>query len=156
MRKKFVISLIALVIVSTSASAMAIGGAFSLDALGGGAYGAALSLKLDDFQPVLGISARGGGGTMNIGLTADWWMYHEPLAGIISLYVGPGGYLVATGLGGDANMDIGARVPVGFQIFPIDPLEIFVELAPSLGIALSPFAFPTFGLQAAFGFRFWF
>lgn len=155
MRKKLTVLLLILVIASTSASAMAIGGAFSLDALGGGAYGAALSLKLDDFEPVMGISARAAGGTFNLGVTADWWMYHEPLAGIISLYVGPGGYL-SLGLGDATSFDIGARVPVGLQVFPIDPLEVFVELAPAIGVALSPFNFPTFGIQAAFGFRFWF
>ncbi|MBN2051654.1 MAG: hypothetical protein JW760_14480, partial [Spirochaetales bacterium] len=78
MKKKLLILVVALVIVSTSASAMAIGGAFSLDALGGGVYGAALSLKLDSFDPVLGISFRAASGQFNLGVTADWWLYHAP------------------------------------------------------------------------------
>jgi len=135
---------------------MAIGGAFSLDPIGNGAYGAALSLKLDSFPPVMGISARFSGGTFNLGLTADWWMYHAPLVGILSLYVGPGGYLSLGIGGGTANLDIGARVPVGLQIFPLEPLELFLEVAPAIGLALNPFNFPTFGLQGALGFRFWF
>ncbi len=155
MHKKLVILFLAFVIMSASASAMAIGGAFSLDPIGNGAYGTALSLKLDSFEPLLGISARASGGTFNLGVTADWWMDHAPLAGILSLYVGPGGYL-SLALGDNTNINIGARLPVGLQIFPIDPLELFLEVAPAIGISLSPLSFPIFDFQGAIGFRFWF
>ncbi len=156
MKKKIIaIAVILLVITAASSFAIGIGGAFGFDPIGSSPYSGALSLKYSDW-PLLGISASGNSDQFNLGLTADWWLYHEHLAGILNLYAGLGGYGVL-GLGNSTNFQIGARIPVGLQIFPIDVLELFLEVAPAVGVTLGDnFSFPNWGLQSAVGFRFWF
>ncbi|MCK4541155.1 MAG: hypothetical protein KAU17_02855 [Spirochaetales bacterium] len=156
MKKIVLIALVFLILSVVSVSALGIGAAYSLNFLESGTDGAAVSLKLDGL-PLLGIRFSIGTPT-SIGLTADWWMYQKPLAGMLGLYAGPGGYVnVAIPDGGDSTVDLGLRVPVGLQIFPLDFLELFIEVAPSIGIIIAdPVTFPDFGLQGAFGFRFWF
>ena len=79
-------------------------------------------------------------------------MYSMNLFDSVDLYLGPGIYVgvgKATGLG--------IRFPVGVHAFVLDPLELFFELAPALGMQLTPsFHIPTFGIGGALGFRFWF
>ena len=71
----------------------------------------------------------------------------------MDLYVGPGLYTVI----GSNVFDLGVRVPVGIHMYVIDPLELFLEIAPALGVGLSGgFEFPRFDVQGAVGFRFWF
>ena len=155
--KVIILILLMLIIASVSSFAFGIGGAFAFEPFGGTrAYnGGALSFKINDW-PLIAIQASGSDGIFNIGATADWWMYHEPLVGILSLYAGPGGYGYAS-IGNNVNFDLGLRVPIGLQIFPIEPLELFLEAAPSFGVTLGDnFDFPRFGLQSAVGFRFWF
>ena len=155
MKKTVLIGLAILMVSSFSLSAMAIGGAYSTQLLNNGAGNGALTFKLDKWDPVFGLSFGGNSDYFRLGFSADWWMYHKPLAGIVSIYLGPGLY-VNLGLGETSNVDVGARIPIGFQIFPIDPLELFIEIAPSIGLDLNPVAFPVWGLQGAIGFRFWF
>lgn len=154
--KRFVLALcLSLGLVATGASALGIGGAFSVGVLGGLPSSAMLSLKLDGVPPVLGLGISVGGGNAHIGATADWWLYHSPLAGPLGIYLGVGGYAdIDTGSGG--NFGVGARLPIGLQIFPVKPLELFLEIAPRAGITLNPFYFPSWGIQGAAGFRFWF
>ena len=157
MKKKVLLLVLALLLIaSTRSFAIGVGGAFNFSPLGSTPYnGAALSLKMNDL-PLLGISASASTNQFNIGLTADWWMYNEPLAGILNLYAGLGGY-ASVGIGSSTNLDIGARIPVGLNIFVIDPLELFLEVAPAIGVRVGDnFHFPTWGFQSAIGFRFWF
>ena len=131
---------------------MAIGGAFNLSLLGGVYPGGALTVKLPKLPMVIGVGATIGSGNVNIGITADWWLYQAPLFGIVSIYIGPGLYVAIS-----QSVQIGARIPVGFQIFIIEPLELFLELAPQIGVGIGdPVSFPEFGIMGAVGFRFWF
>ena len=116
---------------------------------GFGAANTMLSLKLDNQDFLLGIGADQNSG---LAATADWWLVQKPLEGIINYYAGPGGYL---GISSN-SVDAGLRIPFGLNIYPIDPLELFVEIAPAIGVNIDPFRFPTFGWQTALGFRFWF
>ena len=111
-----------------------------------------LSLKLDEFPAVFGLGVSIGS-SIRIGATADWWLWGMDLGDILYLYVGPGLY---ARIGG--GFDVGARVPVGLQFWVIDPLELFLEVAPAIGISLIGGAldFPDFKLQSSLGFRFWF
>lgn len=154
--KKLVLALcLSLGLVATSASALAIGGAFSVGVLGGLPSSAMLSVKLNGSAPVLGLGVSIGGGTMHIGATADWWLYHAPLGGPLYIYLGPGVYAdIQTGTGG--TLGFGLRLPIGLQFFVIKPLELFVEVAPRAGLTLNPTLFPVWGMQGALGFRFWF
>ena len=89
---------------------------------------------------------------MVIGITADWWLFQTHLVGPVRLYIGPGLFLrISTAEGSDPYF--GIRVPFGFQIFIVKAFEIFLE--PALAVQIFP-DFPTFGLQACVGLRFWF
>ena len=144
--------LIALSAVAASAGNFGIGGAFSMDILNTANGGAMLSLKVPSIPIVWGIALQGGNDNFNLGLTADWWLYQQGLAGALGLYVGPGLYVSLPD-----NVELGGRVPIGINLFPLNFLELFLEIAPTLvfysnqGISI-----PNFGLQGAFGFRFWF
>ena len=69
----------------------------------------------------------------------------------MNYYIGPGVFLNIPN-----SPLLGIRVPVGLNAFPIKPLELFVELAPAISLLAPSGVFPQFGLQAGFGFRFWF
>ena len=157
MKKRLLIVIMVLSLASMSVSALGIGGAFSFNALGTDSAipGGALSLKLDGIDPIFGIGVRAGDGILNVGFTADYWMFREHLTGMLNIYAGPGAYVNLT-LGDVTDVDLGLRIPVGLNMYPIDILELFVELAPRVGIALNPLVFPTWGIQGAVGFRFWF
>ncbi len=103
---------------------------------------------------VLGIGASFGSGYFSIGLTGDWWLWYTNLGSIFALYIGPGAYIDLRIAESGSNFGIGARVPIGLQAWVLDPLEVFFELAPTFGIKGG--TFPTFGIQGALGFRFWF
>jgi hypothetical protein len=154
MKKIIVIAFVLIVLVGFSASAgtLGIGGAFSMDTVGGLPGGALLSLKIPSIPILWGIAFQTGQDSFNLGLTADWWLYQRQLISFLGLYVGPGLYLTLPD-----NIEIGGRIPIGLNAYPLDFLELFLELAPTLvffrqdGINV-----PDFGLMGAFGFRFWF
>jgi hypothetical protein len=155
-KKIIVLCLLTVFFAVTSISALsldAIGGSFSLDVAGGGAIpGAALSLRLDNSPLLFGTGFTIGKDAFSFGFTVDYWMYHTNLGKVISMYIGPGAYISYANA-----LNLGLRVPIGFQFFPIEPLELFIELAPSIGVGLGDkITFPNFGIQTAFGFRFWF
>ena len=159
MKKILLIFIILAVAATFTVSASAIGVAFSLNSLESATGDLAITGKLSQFPPVLGLSFSLGSEATRVGLTADWWMYHKPLVGIISLYVGPGAYVNIAGNGDTTNLNLGARVPFGFQIFPFgaDPeLEIFVEIAPRLGLLIQDPITMDYGIQGAIGGRLWF
>jgi len=131
----------------------AIGGAFAFNWAGADPYGtgAALCLKFPTFPVMFGISANFNEPVM-IGVTADWWLFQTHLVGPLNLYIGPGLFLHFVAVANGA-VDFGLRIPIGFQIFIIPAFEIFLEPAVAIGILPQ---LPTFSLQAAVGFRFWF
>lgn len=158
MTKKVTALLVAVLLifaVAGSASGLAIGASYGLNLTGGTVGGGVLlSAQFDSLPFLLGLGFSGGGGSFNIGVTADWILYRAPLAGALGLYAGPGLYVDL----GNNLFDIGARIPVAIYIFPIDIIELFLEVAPTIGIGFGggTVRFPEFALQGAFGFRFWF
>jgi len=148
---------ISLGVAATAAAApkyrAAIGGEFSLGFADGLPSSVLASFRLPQFPAVfgLGFSLPENGGAGSLSVMADWWMYQDHLVEFLNFYVGPGLYF---GLGSATNF--GIRVPVGINMYPIKPLEIFLELAPTIAIYSPSGVFPDFGLQSGFGFRFWF
>ena len=130
-----------------------VGAAFFFSQNGFG--GAALNLSHPKIPgTILGLRGSFGEDVTTIGIYDDWWLYHSKLAGAISLYLGPGFFVNAMlAEEGDSSVDFGGRLPIGLRFFPIKPMELFIEIAPTLGIYPN---IPTFGLQAALGIRFWF
>lgn len=147
-RAKAVIVVIGLlVVVAASGFSLGLGLAYSLP-FGSLPSGVMFSAKLDQLPFLLGISYSLEN-TFRLGVTADWWLASGNLVSFINYYVGPGLY----GGIGNGTFDLGLRVPIGINAYPIPELELFFEIAPAI-----PF-FPNFpqpSLQGAAGFRFWF
>jgi hypothetical protein len=155
-RKVLVLALALTVFTAFSASAYtaAIGGEFALKIGDGLPNSALLSFRLPKFPPVfgLGVSIPGNGAQSSFVLLADWWLAQGNLVSFVDYYIGPGVFI---GISDSAL--VGIRVPVGIDAYPLKPLEVFIEFAPAVTlIAGENVQIPAWGLQAGFGFRFWF
>lgn len=142
---------------SASAYTAAIGAEFALSGLGNGLPGSSvlISFRLPKFPAVFGIGGtiNSNGGQSSLAILADWWLASGNLVGFLNYYVGPGVFADFASSGAYA----GLRVPLGLNAFPIKPLELFVELAPSFTIITpNSINFGWSGFQSGFGFRFWF
>jgi hypothetical protein len=125
-----------------------------------GSLGALNGFAVTGSPPVLpmvfGLTFGAGSGYFNLGITADWWLYQTRLGGPFALYAGPGLW-GAVNLGATGYGAFGARAALGLQFFPIDPLELFVEFAANIGLAISGGgAGLSWGVAPAIGGRFWF
>jgi hypothetical protein len=132
---------------------LAVGGeaALSFAGTGGLPTSAMLMLHFPRFPLMLGIGANT---TPAIGLTADYWAAEGRIVSILDWYIGIGGYLVLDL--NPADISLGARIPIGLQIWPLRrTLEIFIEVAPAVGVSLIPTGFD-WHLQGALGLRIWF
>ena len=143
--------MLALIFIGAPVFSFGIGGTFSVGVWDLPSQ-AMLSLKFDTFPAVFAMGASIGSEIFQVGIIADWWLIHANLASFLSLYIGPGLYAQIS-----SSFGVGARIPVGLQAFILDSFEIFLEIAPAIGIRIAdPIKIPAFGLQGAFGFRFWF
>ena len=130
-----------------------VGASFGIDALGGLPNQAMLSFKAPQIPVLWGLGLQVGEEEANLGLTADWWLYTTNLFSFVNLYVGPGLYAALPD-----PFELGGRVPVGLNAYPVDVFEIFLEVAPTLVVisGREGINIPDFAVQGAFGFRFWF
>ncbi|MFW5777122.1 MAG: hypothetical protein ACOCZB_07530 [Spirochaetota bacterium] len=147
-KKTLIIAFGLLVIVAASGFSLGLGLAYGLDPVGGLPQNVLFSMKFDEVPALLGLGFSFEE-PIRIGMTADWWLASGNLVSFINYYVGPGLY---AGIG-ENIFDIGLRIPVGLNAYPIPELELFLEIAPA--VAFLP-TFPDPGLQGAVGFRFWF
>jgi len=113
-----------------------------------------LSLKLDG-SPLLGIGVGNLDGDPSIGVIADFWLIQEKLGGPLGIFLGPGAY-VGIQTGDNSSVSLGGRLPVGLQIFPFNWFELFVEIAPALGVTINDSMSFDWNIQGALGLRFWF
>lgn len=153
MKKKLILVALLITLVSISCFSWGIGAAFGLDNLGGlPGSSVMMSAKFDQLPFLMGLGFASVGNTISFGFTADYWMLNQNLFSFINVYVGPGLYI-----GYNQSLQIGGRIPIGLNVFPVKWLEGFLEIAPTLSIRLSdPVQFPLFGFQGAIGARFWF
>jgi hypothetical protein len=157
MKKTLVILFVVMLVSATGAFAargggFAIGGEGALYFAGNGGLpsSAMLTVHFPRFPLMLGL---GFSSASAFGLTADYWFAHGNMVSILDYYVGLGGYL---SLDGSGDGSVGARLPIGIQLWPVgQTLELFIEVAPALGIYIVPTAFE-WHLQGALGLRFWF
>ena len=152
-KKVLILAVLFFVIFSASAFSWGLGVAFGLNALGDlPGPGIMLSGKVDQLPFLFGVGLTISETYFNLGVTADWHFLRENLTGILNYYIGAGAFIGV----GTNNFALGARLPLALYIFPIEKLEVFLELAPALGIGFNPVRFPTFNIQGALGFRYWF
>jgi len=155
--KKTVLLAAILVVFGSQAFGFGIGAEVSAPYTSSGVgTGAAVTFKLDKVPYLFALGASGNNRGAHLGVTADYWMAQGRLVEFLDWYAGPG-LFVGLSTGDNAGIDAGVRIPVGLDVYVLNKkLEFFLELAPAIGLAVSPFQFPTLGLQNALGFRFWF
>ena len=153
--KKILIVLLLMFVAIGSSFALGIGGMYSVNVITDGLpQNAMLTIHAPEaFPAVIGVGFAVGENTFNLGLTADWWAYQSPIAGALGLYAGPGMYAIIS-----EDPSMGGRIAVGINMYPLDFLELFLELAPQVGVGFgnNTITFPVWGVQGGFGFRFWF
>jgi hypothetical protein len=130
-----------------------------------GSPGAALSLKVPQKPIFWGISARIKNSYFGVSATGDYYIIDKSLMPEINLgwYLGIGGYAGFYHVSGDSSyngLGVGARVPIGIYIIPVSFIEVFIDVAPSLGLGIylgnkSGLELPAGGLGADLGIRFW-
>jgi hypothetical protein len=157
--KRILILVIAVMLVAATGAfaaggtGLAVGGEASLAfaVTGGLPMSAMLMLHLPRFPLMLGIGASTAPA---LALTGDYWAAQGKIVSIFDWYIGIGGYLLLDFNPGDISL--GARIPIGLQLWPLGrTLEIFIEMAPAVGVSLIPTGFG-WHLQGALGLRFWF
>lgn len=88
--------------------------------------------------------------TVSLGFTADWLFLRNRIASTpLYYYLG-----VGAGIGIGSSFNLGMRLPIAVQWFPIPAVEIYAEWAPGLKV-LSTFGFDhalTFGARWHFGY----
>lgn len=99
--------------------------------------GIGLTLKFGNF-PVLGLKWMFAQDSINIGASCDYWAVNQHLGGILDYYLGVGLY-AGLGFGDPFRFNMGLRIPIGLQIWPVNKLELFLEIAPMLNFL--PFSF---------------
>ncbi len=144
----FITALFVITAPAFSYNAVGIYGNFMGSSTGNGG-GIGISLKFGNF-PILSASWNFRQ-NFDLGVACDYWVINQKLGGILDYYLGIGFYL---GMNGDANtfnLNPGARIPIGLQIWPVQKLELFLEVAPTitfveLGVGVSA----SLGLRVAF------
>ncbi len=92
-----------------------------------------------------------------VDFTMDYWFTHGRLVRPLDYYVGIGGYL-ALATSSQFSFALGARLPIGLQVWPLgNVLELFLEVAPAwIPISSTGITALSFEVQPAIGFRIWF
>ncbi|HET6485479.1 MAG TPA: hypothetical protein VFH83_03605 [Spirochaetia bacterium] len=124
-------------------------GGFYIDGAGGLPASGMLVFHLPQVPLMFGVGVAGS--PLAIGFTADYWALKGSFNRFLSGYGGFGGYATF-----GAPFTAGVRFPFGLQIWPIpQSLEVFLEVAPAVGLSLVPTGFD-WHIQAALGLRIWF
>jgi hypothetical protein len=127
------------------------------DWYGHGYGGGALSLKIPKVPVFWGISMGFDNNYFSIGLSGDYYFIDRTLVpkAFLHWYLGAGGWVSFYGSDNYARLSLGARLPIGLSFQPLDFLEIFLEIAPSLGVQLIDLRFPAGGWPISLGIRVW-
>jgi len=133
---------------------------------GGGYWGAsgfhpnaALSLKIPSLPIFWAIRLDIEDGYFGLGVSGDYYFIDSALVPSIKLhwYLGGGASLGLSFTEEWLGLGIAARLPIGLSWQPIPFLEVFLQIVPSLGVAILPeFHFPSGGFGGDFGIRIWF
>jgi hypothetical protein len=147
MRKRIVLAIVLALVVTAAASADISIGAEYLYYTPGLASNALLSLRAWPMPFQLGLGFAPG---PSFSVTGDWWLKAGAISG------SPLGYYLAVGAFVTLpDLTLGARVPIGLQLWLLgDLLELFLEAVPYAGLDLDSM-YPMYGVGVGAGFRFW-
>ncbi len=113
--------------------------------------GAGLTLKFGSF-PVLGIQYNFYNSYSSLALSCDYYVIDsKAIGGPLTWYLGVGGFAgFAFGNNGNSSsFDMGLRLPIGLQIWPVSKLELYIGAVPT--IRFLPSIIP--GIGAEVGLR---
>lgn len=159
-KKSLILILLAIFVIPAAYSETGIGAAFTYG-LDNGANntGAVLSIS----TPVIPGTVQNvrltfdGADYFSFSISDDWWVVQQNITGELDFYIGLGFYTGITIVDDDVDFSLGARVPVGLSIRPVNFVEFFLEVAPAMGVGFEPtIYFPSWNVQAAIGLRLWF
>lgn len=136
MRKSIVALVLGLFLSVTNLSAAGPGGLTGIgvfgslgsSTLGNTGGGLGLSLKWGSF-PVVGLQYDLSGDG-RLALSCDYYVIDaQGITGPLSFYLGVGAF-GGLGFGSAGTFDIGLRVPVGLQVWPVRKLEVYLAAVP--------------------------
>jgi len=164
--KKIVLVLAIVLALSASAFADHPGNKIGLGIVGGTGFGGndfgsniGLALKLQSMPIYWGAHLRFNTDGLGIGLTGDVYFNDARLLseGSFKLdwFLGLGGYASLGFWDSDTYAAIGARVPIGLSWHITREFELWLDVAPSLGLGISPLDFPDWDIAGELGLRVW-
>jgi len=124
----------------------------------GGLAHTALSLKMPNAPVFWGINLNFSSGHFNLGISGDKYFIERALISGVGLhwYVGLGAWANVGFSSGTVDLSAGARLPIGLSWHMFSFLELFMDVAPSLGVRIIPkFDFPAGGWPIELGVRLW-
>jgi hypothetical protein len=128
------------------------------ESLGGWGHGyTAFSLKIPKIPIFWALNLGFSSKYFILGISGDKYLFERDLVSEINLHwmIGLGAW-VNLGLGDAKGLEVGGRLPIGVSWHILSFLELFTDVAPSLGIKLIPdFYFPAGGWPLEIGVRFW-
>jgi hypothetical protein len=121
----------------------------------GGSAGFGLSLKVPSVPIFWGIYVPSFN-PLYLGVSGDKYLYEGDLVSDINLhwFLGLGGWF-NIGFSDPFYFVVGARLPVGLSWHVIDMLEVFLNVAPNLGLRLTQGAGLVGGIPFELGIRLW-
>jgi len=117
-----------------------------------------LSLKAPQFPLYWGIHMRLQSDLFGLSVVGDYYLLEQNLVPDVNfgLFLGLGANVSFISYSNDTSVFLGGRIPVGVYFMPVDFFEIFLNIAPTLGLHINPNSFPEGFLGFDFGVRFWF
>jgi opacity protein-like surface antigen len=125
----------------------------------GGLAHTAMSLKIPKVPIFWGANFSFGSNHFNLGAFGDKYFIESALVSGIGLhwYVGVGAWANIGYSNNASDLSVGARLPIGLSWHILDFLELFLDIAPNLGVKIVPeIYFPAGGWPIEIGVRFWF
>ncbi len=159
MNKKIPVILIMVFFVGSGVFAAGIGIQGGTDVAAGGKTGIDITFKLDSVPFVFAVGIPSFS-PLAVGVTADYWILNNNLVGPLNWYIGAG-LFAQLYTDDDEHFDAGffggVRVPVGLNLFFADDrFEVYLQVAPGLGIGIGNGIHPDFVIPINYGLRFWF
>jgi len=142
--KKFVIVLALAAVIATGTAFADHPKGFGIGLVGFYPGGGGLSLKLPSVPIYWAVSAEIGSDYFSINLTGDSYLIDDNLSGPLHWFLGLGGFFSFYSYSkkyfdvsyGWTNLAFGARLPIGLSFQPISLLEIFLDVAPCIGLGI--------------------
>lgn len=135
MKKLLILSGVMLMLFAVTASAKSTGGVGLYGNIIGNSTGAGgglgLTFRSGQF-PVVGLEWNLLQNSSIVSGSLDWWVVNPENDGILSYFIGIGAYAAVNIAGSTSIFNLGGRVPLGLQLFPVDPLELFIEISPMI------------------------